>query len=153
MDNPTLTDYVQLMYTLFDLFRQWRTQVGSPKFGRPFTYTEKAMIVFFTMMQLRRIFRFKAQRRWLEAHRKMAFLLGWVTVPHRTTLSRRYKALYATVCQFVLFIAQYASDLDVRFSHLGTHCLWQWAKKKVLPVRWVYLCSICVLNISSKLRS
>jgi len=116
MDNPTLTDYVPLMYTLFDLFMQWRIQVGSPKPGKPFTYTEKAMIVFFTMMQLRRIFRFKAQRRWLQAHRKMASLLGWVTIPHRTTLSRRYKALYATICRFVLFIAQYAPDLDARFS-------------------------------------
>jgi len=74
------------------------------------------MIVFFTMTQLRRIFRFKAQCRWLEAHRKMASLLGWVTIPHRTTLSRRYMVLYATICRFVLFIAQYAPDLDARFS-------------------------------------
>jgi hypothetical protein len=42
------------------------------------------------MMQLRRIFRFKAQRRWLGAHRQVAAWLGWVTMPHRTTPSRRY---------------------------------------------------------------
>ena len=47
MDNPTLTDYVPLMYTLFELFMQWRIQVGNPKPGKPFTYPEKAMIVFF----------------------------------------------------------------------------------------------------------
>jgi hypothetical protein len=116
MDNPTLTDYAPLMDTLFELFMQWPIQVGSPKPGKPFTNTEKPMIVFFTMTQLRRIFRFKAQCRWLEAHRKMASLLGWVTIPYRTTLSRRYKVLYATICRFVLFIAQYAPDLDARFS-------------------------------------
>jgi len=116
MDNPALTDYVQLIYTLFDMFAQWQIQSASFRPGRPFTYTEQTMIVFFVMMQLRRIFRFKAQRRWLDTHRKMAFLLGWATIPHRTTLSRRYKALYATICQFVTFTAQYAPDLDVRFS-------------------------------------
>lgn len=116
MDNPTLTDYVHIMYTLFDLFAQWQAQRERPKPGKPFTYTEKAMIVFFVMMQLRRIFRFKAQRRWLKTHRKTAFWLGWAIIPHRTTLSRRYKTLYATVREFVCFIAQYAPDLDVRFS-------------------------------------
>jgi hypothetical protein len=117
MDNPMLTDYVHIMYTLFDLFTQWQTQVENPKPGRPFTYTEKTVIVFFVMMQSRRIFKFKAQRRWLEMHRKTSFWLSWVTLPHRTTLSRRYKTLYATVCEFVCFIAQYAPDLDVRFSN------------------------------------
>lgn len=117
MDNPTLTDYVHIMYTLFDLFAQWQAQVENPKPGRPFTYTEKTVIVFFAMMQSRRIFKFKAQRRWLEMHRKTAFWLSWVTLPHRTTLSRRYKTLYATVCEFVCFIAQYAPELDVRFSN------------------------------------
>jgi len=68
MDNPMLTDYVHIMYTLFDLFMQWQAQTMAPKVGSPFTYTDKAMIVFFTIMQFRRIFRFKAQRRWLEAH-------------------------------------------------------------------------------------
>ena len=116
MDNPMLTDYVHIMYTLFGLFTQWQVQVEKPKLGRPFTYIEKAMIVFFTMMQLRRIFRFKAQRRWLENHRRSAFWLGWATIPHRTTVSRRYKALYATLCEFVRFIAEYAPDLDMHFS-------------------------------------
>ena len=116
MDSPTLTDYVHIMYTLFDLFVQWQTQGRNPKPGKSFTYTEKAMVTFFIMMQLRRIFRFKAQRRWLETHRRIAFWLGWATIPHRTTLSRRYKTLYTTVCEFVRFIAQYAPDLDAHFS-------------------------------------
>jgi hypothetical protein len=116
MDNPSLTDYVHIMYTLFDLFAQWQAQVEDPKLGRPFTYTQKAMIVFFVMMQLKRIFNFKAQHRWLETHRKAVFWLGWATIPHRTTLSRRYKTLYTTICEFVYFVALYAPDLDTHFS-------------------------------------
>ena len=116
MDNPTLTDYVRIMYTLFDLFAQCQAQTMAPKVGSPFTYTDKAMIVFFTIMQFRRIFRFKAQRRWLEAHRTMWFLLGWDTLPHRTTLSRRYKDLYEAIQCLIAFVGQYAGDLDTRFS-------------------------------------
>jgi hypothetical protein len=116
MDNPALTDYVRIMYTLFDLFTQWQAQTMPPEVGSPFTYTDKAMIVFFTIMQFRRIFRFKAQRRWLEAHQAIAFFLSWDTLPHRTTLSRRYKELYETIQCFIAFVGQYATDLDARFS-------------------------------------
>jgi hypothetical protein len=117
MDTPILTDYVHIMYTLFDTFVQWQGQSASPKPGSPFTYAEKTMIVFFTIMQFRRIFKFKAQRRWLEAHRVILSVLGWETIPHRTTLSRRYKQLYETIQHFVAFIGHYAPDLDERFSH------------------------------------
>lgn len=116
MDTPTMTDYVHIMYTLVEQFIQWRQQTASPKVGSPFSYAEKAMIVFFTLMQFRRIFKFKAQRRWLEAHRALLPLLGWETIPHRTTLSRRYKALYETVQQLIAFISQYITDLDEHFS-------------------------------------
>jgi hypothetical protein len=70
MDTPTLTDYVHIMYTLFDLFVQRQSQTADPKSGHPFMYAEKSMIVFFTTMQFRRIFKFKAERRWLEADRR-----------------------------------------------------------------------------------
>ena len=42
-------------------------------------------------------------------------VLGLATVPHRTTLSRRYKALYPILQDFVAFLAQYAEDLDPAF--------------------------------------
>jgi hypothetical protein len=40
--------------------------------------------------------------------------LGWEQVPHRTTLSRRDKQLYAVVQAFVQFIGQDAGQLDER---------------------------------------
>ena len=43
-------------------------------------------------------------------------MLGWTKVPHRTTIFRRYNALHDVVQAFVLFIGQYAPELDEQFS-------------------------------------
>jgi hypothetical protein len=61
---------------------------------------------------IRRIFHFKAQQRWLEAHPEMLPWLGFEQVPHRTTFSGRYKQLYDTLQEFVAFLGTYASELD-----------------------------------------
>ena len=116
MAKPTMTDYVHIIFTLFDLFVQ-QYQLNCPaKQGKPFTFSEKTMIVLFTIFQFRRIFHFKAQCRWLVAHPEMLSLLGFKRVPHRTTFSRRYKQLYETIRAFVAFIGQYATELDPAFS-------------------------------------
>jgi hypothetical protein len=112
---PSLTDYVSLIITLFELFKQERREAGA-KQGRPFTYTEEMFIIFFLLMQFHQIYAFKAQRRWLTKHPEVLEMLGWATVPHRTTISRRYKSLYDVVQEFVLFIGQYAPELDEQFS-------------------------------------
>ena len=114
MLKPTFADYVRLIYTLFDKFEQ--EQMASSHRGRPFTYAHKLLIVFFTIMHFRRIFRFKAQRRWLECHPDMAKEIGFQSIPHRTTLSRRYKKLAAVVQAFVAFLGQWAEGLDEAFN-------------------------------------
>jgi Transposase DDE domain len=114
MVEPTFADYVDLLCTLFERF--WQHHTARPHRGHPFVYDYKALIVFFVLMQQRRIFRFKAQRRWLKRHPDMQQVLGLDEVPHRTTLSRRYKALYAVVQDFIAFLGQYAEDLDPRFT-------------------------------------
>lgn len=113
---PTLTDYVSIIITLFGLFKQYRTEQAAAKLGRPFTYAEEGFIIFFMIMQFRQIHAFKAQRRWLEKHPEMLEMLGWAMAPDRTTISRRYKALYEVVQEFVLFIGQYVSSLEEQFS-------------------------------------
>lgn len=115
-EMPTLTDYVSLIITLFGLFKQYRCERQGPKLGRPFTYREEKFIIFFMLMQFRQVYAFKAQRCWLNKHPEMLALLGWTTVPHRTTISRRYKVLYPVLQDFVQFIGQYAPELDERFS-------------------------------------
>ncbi len=120
MLKPTFADYVQLIYTLFDKFEQ--EQIASSHRGRPFTYAQKLLIVFFTIMHFRRILRFKTQRRWLENHPKLAEEIGFKDTPHRTTLSRRYKKLYEVVWAFIAFLGHWAEELDEAFN---SHVLYE----------------------------
>lgn len=113
---PTLTDYVNLIITLFILFKQYGSEHPSVKQGRPFTYAEETFMIFFMFMQFRQIHASKAKWRWLNKHPEMLELLGWARVPHRTTIARRYKTLYEAVQEFVLFIGTYAPELSERFS-------------------------------------
>ena len=75
------------------------------------------MIIFFMLMQFRRIYEFKAQHRWLSAHPEVWVLLNLETIPHRTTLSRQYKRLATVVTEFVAFVGNQVSDLDEAFAN------------------------------------
>lgn len=108
MDQPMRTDYVRTIYILFSQFEQ---QASRHTHGRPFTYGDKTLIVFFMLMQLHRIYHSKAHHRWLHLHPQACAECGFATVPHRTTLSCRYQALYGTIQEFVAFVGQATSDL------------------------------------------
>ena len=114
MGTPTLADYVDLLFTLFERF--WQHDAAQSHRGRPFVYQHKALIVFFLLMQQRRTFRFKAQHRWLHQHPDWCQVCGLPEVPDRTTLSRRYKDLYPVLQDFIAFVGQYAEDLDPQFT-------------------------------------
>lgn len=112
MDNPTLADYVTILCTLFERFRQGRQRDNGPHRGRPLTYSEESFVPFFIRVQFWRICQFKSQQRWLKTHPEILTELGWETVPHRTQTARRYKQLYAVLQDFTCFVARYASSLD-----------------------------------------
>jgi hypothetical protein len=116
MDKPTLTDYVRLIFTLFEQFEQQEMN-NNAKIGSPFTFSQKCFIVLFVILQFRRIFKFKAQKRWLEEHTEMLTLLQWPRVPHRTTFSRRYKALGSVLEEFVAFVGERGVDLGDEFAN------------------------------------
>lgn len=116
MDKPQLTDYATLIFTLFEQFEQEEMK-GKAKVGRPYTFAQKCFIVLFVIMQFRHIFEFKAQRRWLEEPPEMLRLLKWPRVPHRTTFSRRYKALGAVLEAFVIFVGEAGIDLGQDFAN------------------------------------
>lgn len=111
--EPSRDDYVETYFTLFEKFQQGRNQ--SPGRGRPYTYEDQVLIVFFTMMMIRRITAFKAQHRWLNRHPLEAQQLGIENVPHRTTLSRRFKQLYETIQLFTIFVGWWAEMLSPVF--------------------------------------
>jgi hypothetical protein len=114
MALPTFAHYVTLLFTLFDRFVQ--SQSARAHRGHPFVYQHQRLLVVFTLMHFRQIFHFKTQHRWLMRHLDYRQVLGLATVPHRTTLSRRYKALYPILQDFVAFLAQYAEDVDPAFA-------------------------------------
>jgi len=114
MVHPTFADYVDLLFNLFERF--WHHDAARLHRGHPFVYEQKALLVFFLLMHQRRLFRFKAQRRWLVHHPEMHRVLRLDGVPDRTTLSRRYKALYDVLQDFIAFLGTYAEDLDPRLT-------------------------------------
>jgi len=115
MDQPTLTDYAHLIMTLFDQFSHTNPVVL--RYQNLCTYKYREMIILFMLMQCRRIYEFKAQKRWLEAHPEIMTLLTFETVPHRTTLSRRYKKLGEVVTEFTAFVGDRVADLDESFAN------------------------------------
>ena len=66
-------------------------------------------------MQCKRIYKFKAQWRWLRTHPDDRPHFGLEPMPVRTTLSRRYKALYVTIQAFIAFLGQHNADLGAAF--------------------------------------
>ena len=112
--SPMLTDYVSLIMQLFDQFMQARIEQGI-KQAKSSTYCSRSFIVFFMMMQFRGIYGFKTQWRWLTNHPEVLQILGWQQPPHRTTIARRYKALYEGIEALILFIGQYAANLSEQF--------------------------------------
>jgi hypothetical protein len=107
--EPTFNDYVALIYNRFDAFVQASNAAG--KVGHPYVYQQQSMIVFFMWMQFKRLFQFKTQWNWLRHHPEALTVLGWEAVPHRTTLSRRYKTLAAVLEDFVQFVGQVSGAL------------------------------------------
>jgi hypothetical protein len=112
--EPNLNDYVALMYNRFKAFVQSREP---DKSGRPYEYEQAEMIVFFVWMQFKKLYEFKAQWRWLKQHPEALTVLGWESVPHRTTLSRRYKQLYPTLQAFIAFVGETSDGLGEETTH------------------------------------
>jgi len=115
MERPTLTDYADLIITLFDQFIQTNPVVL--QYQNLCTYKYREMIIFFMLMQFRRTYEFKAQHRWLQAHPEIREVLNFKSVPHRTTLSRQYKKLGEVVSEFVAFVGSQVADLDEAFAN------------------------------------
>jgi hypothetical protein len=113
--EPTFNDYVALIYNRFEAFVQSVEEMA--KLGKPYTYQNQNMIVFFIWMQFKKLYKFKAQWRWLKQHPESLAVLDWQTIPHRSTISRRYKALYPVIQAFSAFLGQ---DSDVLGTEMST---------------------------------
>ena len=113
MSKPRFTDYVELIHTLFDKFTQGQTPKS--KRGHPFDFKDQSFLIFFLWMQMHHITEFSAQHRWLQQHCEHRKYLNFKRLPHRSTVSRRYKALYDTLQDFIAFVGSFAQDLEPDF--------------------------------------
>jgi len=112
--GPTFNDYVALLYNRFEAFVQSSDECL--KRGKPYVYLHESLIMFFMWMQYKMIYQFKSQRKWLEHHQEEMGILKWETIPHRTTLSRRYKALYDVLQGFSAFLGRDSEGLGEEMS-------------------------------------
>jgi DDE family transposase len=112
--KPTFDDYIALIYNRFEAFVQSSDEVT--KLGNPYTYQNQRLIAFFMWMQFKKIYHFKTQWRWLGQHPKALVTLDWESVPSRSTISRRYKALYVVIQEFSAFLGQNSEALGEEMS-------------------------------------
>ena len=89
------------LHTLDKIIKVIKSTIWLPRIrkrGRPFIYPAKAVAVFFHMMILKGITRFKAMHNFLINDPSVASVCGFKEhVPDRTTLARRFKSIYAFV--------------------------------------------------------
>ena len=114
MPYPNQEYYIKFLLFLFEKFFIKREKPKGP--GRPCVYENSVLICFYAIMQLKHCLAFKAMHRWLANHPNEAEQSGFSSIPSRVTLSRRYKALYEVIQEFVLFIGQWSSSLGEEFS-------------------------------------
>jgi hypothetical protein len=113
LQAPSKTDYVRTYFTLYERFEQGQNK--SSHRGHPYDYATKCLILFFTIMMIRRITAFKTQHHWLIQHLDEMQPLGFKRVPDRTTLSRRYRLLYPIIQAFIAYLGRWAEALSPVF--------------------------------------
>ena len=113
MPKSTFSEYVELLRQRFEAYQSACPDPKRP--GRPYTYAQVSLLLFFAVMLLRHKLGAKAQHRWLKQHPDERQAFGLDAVPSRWTLSRRWKTLYGTVQGFVAWLGDWAEDLDEAF--------------------------------------
>ena len=107
-------DFTPLINFLTAVFQRVRSE--HPKSGKPYTYTEVGMLIFFMAMFLKHIFAFQTMARYAAIHYRR---FGFDTAPSRQTIRRRFYALPALLQRVIPGIADDALPLDERCASQG----------------------------------
>ena len=113
MSYPDREDYITLLFQLLEEFEASDTNTPTERRGAPRVYPDRSLIVFFAIMVLKAVNRFKAQHRWLLAHPDWLPSLKLETVPSRVTLSRRYKQVAPKLEAFVGYLGDIGVSVDI----------------------------------------
>jgi hypothetical protein len=77
--------------------------------GKPVTYSQMSVLLFFMVMNLKKIHQFKTMHKWAKEHHQK---LGWQQAPDRKTIRRRFLALPAIIQLLMPAIAQHCRQLN-----------------------------------------
>ena len=83
MSYPDRDDYITLLFQLLEEFEGLDTLERTERRGAPQVYPDGSLIVFFAIMVLKAVHRFKAQHRWLLTHPDWLPRLKFEKVPSR----------------------------------------------------------------------
>ena len=114
MSYPDSGYYITLLFQLLEEFEGLDTDTPTKRRGHPQVYPDHSLIVFFAIMILKHIHRFKAQHRWLLVNPDWLPRLHLETVPSRVTLSRRYKQVVPKLDAFIAYLGDIGVALDTQ---------------------------------------
>ena len=112
MSYPDQKYYITFFFQRYkDFEKSINANASKPK-GRPKVHPDIGLIIFFAIMMIKGINRFKAQHAFLREHPTWVKKLKFKSIPARTTLSRRYKQLAPRIEQFVDYLGDLGISLD-----------------------------------------
>ena len=103
MQYPDIREYITFLFSMLDEFSILQEDVS--KRGRPQTYPDASLIVFYTVMALKGITAMRAQQTYLFHHPLMLERCQLPACPSHVTLGRRYKALTPKLQMFTEYVA------------------------------------------------
>ena len=103
MQYPDMREYITFMFSMLEEFFISEEDISNR--GRPQTYPDASLIVFYTVMALKGITAMRAQQTYLFQHPLWLARCRLPACPTHVTLGRRYKALTPKLQAFTEYIA------------------------------------------------
>ena len=103
MYYPDSKEYITFLFLMLDEFSATQEKVS--KRGRPETYPDASLIVFYAVMTLKGITAMRAQQTYLFHHPLLLERCQLSACPSHVTLGRRYKALTPKLQAFTEYVA------------------------------------------------
>ena len=113
MQYPDIREYITFLFSMLDAFSATEEKVS--KRGRPQTYADASLIVFYAVMTLKGITAMRAQQTYLFHHPLLLERCQLPACPSHVTLGRRYKALTPELQAFTEYIAASRFAREVGF--------------------------------------
>ena len=113
MRYPDVKEYIRFLFSMLADF--FTTQEKPLKRGRPETYSEAALTVFYAAMTLKGVAAMRTQHNWLFHHPLMLERFQLPRCPSHVTLGRRYKPLAPRLKAFTEYLAEWHIATNATF--------------------------------------